>query len=111
MIDIISQLKEEKTTDLPLSDNEVVDKLLAAELPLFLWGCGNYAEYIYGILSKNKIAIDEVFIDDDSKSGLEFHGHKVVSFKEIESKYPRINIIRGNGNIEQEARFMLMPTV
>ena len=111
MIDIISQLKEEKTTDLPLSDNEVVDKLLATELPLFLWGCGNYAEYIYGILRKNKIAIDEVFIDDDPKRGLEFHGHKVVSFKEIESKYPRINIIRGNGNIEQEARYVLMPIV
>jgi len=112
MTDIFSQLKEEKkTAELPLSDNEVADKLHASELPLFLWGCGNYAEYIYGILSKNKIAIDGAFIDGDPKSGLEFHGHKVVSFKEIESKYPRINIIRGNGNIEQEVRYKSMPIV
>lgn len=112
MVDIILQLKEEKKmTDLPLSDNEVSEKLRASELPLFLWGCGNYAEYIYGILSKNKIAIDGVFIDTDPKSGLVFHGHKVVSFKEVESKYPRINIIRGNGNIEQEVRYRSMSIV
>jgi FkbM family methyltransferase len=112
MVDIISQLKEaKKTTDLPLSDNEVFDKLRASELPLFLWGCGNYAEYIYAILSKNKIAIDGVYIDTDPKSGLVFHGYKVVSFKEVESKYPRINIIRGNGNIEQEVRYRSMPIV
>ena len=50
MVDIISQLKEEKKTiALQLSDNEVVEKLLASEIPLFLWGCGTYAEYIYGI--------------------------------------------------------------
>jgi FkbM family methyltransferase len=112
MVDIISQLKEaKKTADLPLSDNEVFDKLRASELPLFLWGCGNYAEYIYGILSKNKIAIDGVFIDTDPKSALVFHGYKVISFKEVESKYPRINIIRGNGNIEQEVRYRSMPIV
>ena len=112
MVDIISQLKmQKKTAHLPLSDYEVADKLRASELPLFLWGCGNYAEYIYGILSKNKIAIDGVFIDAEPKSGLEFHGHKVVSFKEVESKYSRINIIRGNGNIEQEVRYRSMPIV
>ncbi|MBM3402545.1 MAG: FkbM family methyltransferase [Bacteroidetes bacterium] len=112
MVDIISQLKmQKKTAHLPLSDYEVADKLRASELPLFLWGCGNYAEYIYGILSKNKIAIDGVFIDAEPKSGLEFHGHKVVSFKEVESKYSRINIIRGNGNIEQEVRYRSMPMV
>ena len=112
MVDIVSKLKMLKnSTHLPLSDNEVVDKLLASRLPLFLWGCGNYAEYIYGILSKNKIAIDGVFIDDELKSGLEFHGYNVVSFKEVESKYPRVNIIRGNGNIEQEVRYKSMPMI
>lgn len=112
MVDIISKLKKQKnTTHLPLSDNEVADKLQASSLPLFLWGCGNYAEYIYGILSKNKIAIDGVFIDAEPKSGLEFHGHNVVSFKEVESEYPRINIIRGNGNIEQEVRYRSMPMI
>ena len=112
MVDIISQLKDaKKTTELPLSDDEVVDKLRASEVPLLLWGCGNYAEYIIGILSKNKIKLDGVFIDADPKSGLEFHGHKVVSFKEVESKYPRINIIRGNGNIEKEVRYKSMSLV
>jgi FkbM family methyltransferase len=112
MVDIISQLeKEKKMTHLPLSDNEVADRLRASGLPLFLWGCGNYADYIYGILTKNKIAIHGVFIDADPKGGMEFHGHKVVSFKEVESKYPCINIIRGNGNIEQEVRYRSMPMV
>ncbi len=112
MVDIISQLKEsKKTADLTLLDNEVVDQLRASEFPLFLWGCGNYAEYIYGILSKNKITIEGVFIDDDPKPGLVFHGYTVTSFKEIESKYPRINIIRGNGNIEREVRYQSTETV
>lgn len=112
MIDIISELKTQKiTTHLPLSDFEVIDKLRYNEFPLFLWGCGKYADYIYGILNKNAIAIDGVFVDGIPESGLEFYGHKVLSFEDVASIYPRINIIRGNGNIEKEAHYRLKPTV
>jgi FkbM family methyltransferase len=112
MVDIISELKEIKSvTGLTLLDNEVIDELRKSELPLFLWGCGNYAEYIYRILSKNKIQIAGVFIDNDPKTGLVFHEHKVISFKEVESNYSRINIVRGNGNIEREAHYKSMPVV
>lgn len=112
MIDIISHLKKQKeTTHKSFSDFEVVDKLKGTDVPLFLWGCGKYADYIYRILNKNKINLEGVFIDSMPKIGLEFYGHRVVSFEEVKSKYSRINIIRGNGNIEKEVDYKIMPIV
>ena len=105
MRDIITELKVLKnSTPTPLLDIEVVEKLSSSKVPILLWGCGNYAEYIYQILKLNKIKIEGVFIDH--KSGvLKFHEFEVLSFDEIKDKFTKIIVVRGNGNIEREAYY------
>ena len=105
MRDIIAELKALKNaTPTPLLDIEVVEKLSSSKVPILLWGCGNYAEYIYQILKRNKIKIEGVFIDH--KIGvLKFHEFEVLSFDEVKDKFTKIIIVRGNGNIEREAYY------
>lgn len=105
MKDIISELKKiKKATPSKLLDFEVLEQLRNSEIPILLWGCGNYAEYIYHILKRNKIKIDNVFIDYENK-GLKFHEYNILSFEDVKNKYDKINIVRGNGNIEREAYY------
>jgi FkbM family methyltransferase len=105
MKDIVTELKSfKKSNPYRLLDLEVVDLLKKSEFPIFLWGCGNYAEYIYQILKKNKIKIAGVFIDQKNE-GLIFHDYNVLSFEEVKKKYSKINIVRGNGNLERESYF------
>jgi FkbM family methyltransferase len=105
MIDIINELKNIKSsTPTKLLDVEVLEKLEKSEYPIFLWGCGNYAEYIYQILKRNNIKLEGVFVDQkiiDKK----FHQYDVISFEQVKNKYKKINIVRGNGNIERESYF------
>jgi FkbM family methyltransferase len=102
MRDIITELKNiKKTTSTKSLDMEVVDQLKKSDIPILLWGCGNYAEYIYHILKRNKIKIEGVFIDHKINK-LKFHEFEVLSFDEINEKYTKIIIVRANGNIERE---------
>lgn len=103
MRDIIAELKALKNaTPTSLLDIEVVEKLSSSKVPILLWGCANYAEYIYQILKRNKIKIEGVFIDHKSDV-LKFHEFEVLSFGEIKERYTNIIIVRGNGNIERES--------
>jgi FkbM family methyltransferase len=111
MQDIVTELKDKKKTiSSRILDFEVVEHLKKSEIPILLWGCGFYAEYIYQILKQNKIKIDGVFIDQKNKE-LKFHEFEVLSFDEIKDGYDKIVIVRGNGNIEREAYYQDMEIV
>jgi FkbM family methyltransferase len=103
MKDIVTELKNlKKSTSPRILDFEVIEHLKKSQLPILLWGCGYYAEYIYQILIRNKIKIDDVFIDEKNKD-IKFHEFEVLSFDEIKEKYSNIIVVRGNGNIERES--------
>jgi len=105
MEDIITELKTlKKSTPSRILDFEVIELLKKNELPILLWGCGYYAEYIYQILRRNKIKIDGIFIDQKNNE-LKFHEFEVLSFDEIKEMYTKIIVVRGNGNIEREAYY------
>lgn len=103
MKDIVTELKNlKKSTSPRILDFEVIEHLKKSQLPILLWGCGYYAEYIYQILIRNKIKIDDVFIDEKNKD-IKFHEFEVLSFDEIKERYTNIIVVRGNGNIERES--------
>jgi FkbM family methyltransferase len=105
MRDIVTELKSiKKLRPTNLLDSEVVEQLSKSKIPILLWGCGNYAEYIYQILKRNNIKIDNVFVDYKSDI-LKFHEFNIYSFDEIKEKYTQIIVVRGNGNIEREAYY------
>lgn len=111
MKDIVTELKDlKKSTTSRILDFEVVEQLKKSEIPIFLWGCGFYAEYIYQILIRNKIKIDGIFIDQKNNE-IKFHEFEVLSFDEIKARYDKIIIVRGNGNIEREAFYKKMEIV
>jgi FkbM family methyltransferase len=111
MKDIVAELKKIKNlTPHKLLDLEALEQLKKSELPLLLWGSGNYAEYIFQILKRNDIVVDGVFIDQKSER-LTFQEYEVLSFEDIKNKYAKINIIRGNGNIERETYYREMDNV
>jgi FkbM family methyltransferase len=101
MRNIINEIATIRSNSNLMLDQMVLQKLKSDNLPIFLWGSGNYANYIIRILNKNSIPIAGVFVDSMSVR-MFFHGHQVSTFDEIQSQDLKINIVRGNGNIERE---------
>ena len=102
MYDFVSDLKKEISKEQIITDADVIKKLIKSDKPLYIWGCGLYANYIYNALKKNNIKIEGVFVDLLNEN-LFFNDIKVLSIKEVEEKNITINVIRGNGNILAEA--------
>lgn len=93
MKDIVTELKNiKKSTSPRILDIEVIEHLKKSQLPVILWGCGCYAEYIYQILKRNKIKINDVFIDEKNKD-IKFHEFEVLSFDEIKERYTNIIVV------------------
>ncbi|NQV77628.1 MAG: hypothetical protein HQ490_04655, partial [Lutibacter sp.] len=94
MYDFVSDLKKEISKEQIITDADVIKKLIKSDKPLYIWGCGLYANYIYNALKKNNIKIEGAFVDLLNEN-LFFKDIKVLSIKEVEEKNITINVIRG----------------
>lgn len=72
----------ERITEVPLWDY-----LKKAEKPIVLYGMGNGADMIIGVLEKLGLYHSDVFASDGFVRGHFFHGRKVLTFDEIKAKY------------------------
>ncbi len=72
----------EKITDTPLWDY-----LKTAQKPILLYGMGNGADMIIGVLESLGISYADTFASDGFVRGHSFHGKRVLSYSEAKEKY------------------------
>ena len=61
--------------------------------PVVVYGMGNAAERIIGILNENGIEVCEIFASDEFVRGHSFLGYKVLKYSEVCEKYDDFNIV------------------
>jgi hypothetical protein len=74
---------------------EILNALKNDSYPLFLWGCGEVAEYVYGYCEENNIKLSGIFVDTVISNRI-FHGMLVSDLEEIRKKYKSFNVLVGH---------------
>lgn len=64
------------------------DYLSLCSRPIVLYGMGNGGDKIFQLADEKGIPISGVFASDDHANGQEFHGHRVVRYKEMIQEFP-----------------------
>jgi hypothetical protein len=72
--------------------------LAGSRLPLFVWGRGVMATWVYSWLTENHIAIAGFFTDDvpKPKNNEKFYGLDVLSLEAICAKHSEFNVLVGH---------------
>ncbi|MCL1959613.1 MAG: hypothetical protein FWF68_08435, partial [Spirochaetes bacterium] len=78
-------------------ENRTLDALKNDSHPLFLWGCGELAERVYGFCGENGIRLSGVFVNIVI-SNRTFHGMSVLDLEEVCRKYQSFNVFVGHLN-------------
>lgn len=78
------------------------DYLHSCQKPILLYGMGNGGDKIFELAEQHHISISGVFASDDHAGGQIFHGHTVVSFKEILKEFPNPVILLAFGTERPE---------
>ena len=81
-----------------LDETGNIDDLRRSELPCVIWGAGEVAEKVYGILAQNGIHVDGIVVDKGSDGS--FHEYRVKSFAEISGEYGLYNLVVGHNRID-----------
>jgi FkbM family methyltransferase len=76
--------------------NDLINDMKSETHPLFLWGCGEMAEFVYEFLKKNNITLSGTFVDASYyKKNQIFHGLPIQNLGEISKTRPSFNVIVG----------------
>lgn len=78
---------------LEINETDVWDALAEDKKPVAVYGMGNAAEKIIGILFEKGIEISEIFASDEFVRGHSFLGHKVLKYSEVCEKYDDFNVV------------------
>lgn len=70
-----------------INETPLWDYLKKATKPIVLYGMGDGADMIIGIMEKFGIPYEDIFASDEFVRGHYFHGKKVLKFSEVKEKY------------------------
>ncbi|MDE6658988.1 MAG: FkbM family methyltransferase [Eubacterium sp.] len=78
---------------LTINETDVWENLANSKKPIVIYGMGNGAEKIIGILKEYGVEIADIFASDEFVRGHSFLGHKVLKYSEVCKKYDDFNIV------------------
>lgn len=81
-----------------LEEKNLWKHLQRTSLPIVLYGMGNGADKILGVLDSLGIEISDIFASDGFVRGHSFHGKQVLSLSEIREKYESCIILLAFGS-------------
>ena len=70
----------------------------STDLPIVIYGMGNGADKIIGVMDELGVPISDFFASDGFVRGHSFHGKKVLSFSEVKAKYEKFIILLAFGS-------------
>jgi len=83
-------------------EQELWQYLKNTHKPIVLYGMGNGADKIINVLKEKEIPFQGVFASDGFVRNKSFHGHKIVSFSELEEKFGEMIVLLCFGSARPE---------
>lgn len=85
---------------------DLILELKRQNLPLVMWGAGEFAEEVNEYLKQHDIFVDDVFVDDDYYlENKLFDERPVISYSMLRKKYNLVNLIFGHSSYEKKGDF------
>lgn len=94
-----------------MNNQTVVEEIKSqSDIPLYLWGCGNVAHEVFGILLENEVSLSGCVIDVDVDVN-EFMGMKVERLADVLHRESSLNIVIGHAQYHRKRELKLFSNI